>query len=143
MIPSTDAALRTLMMTLMAEIAPQLPAGYAQSNLGMIAVLQMFLAEEHDRAAEVRVWENGEMRRLFVAGAGIVAGLAPRLQQAAAAPDPGLRIQALDAANTKLLALLIELQSELEQLAGEGARELEKQIWDFLVASSERRGFSL
>lgn len=143
MIPSATAALHGLALSLMTEVAPQLPDDYARASVGVMGFAQMLLAQELDRAVATRVWENDEIRRLFRAAARLVADqpLAKRLTDAAGRSDVDLRLSAVTAANTELRRLLIELQTAVEQLEAPAAREHERAIWEFLVAAAQRRAF--
>lgn len=138
--PEADIALRALVERIAAEILPVLPTAYAQGNMGMIATVLAAIADEWDRAAAWRAEENAALKALFATAAPIVGGaLAERLRAACAAPDPGLRITALNTANDMLRALLIEVHAAVEDMAGEAARALEARVWAELVAGCRRR----
>jgi len=115
---------------------------YAQGSAGLITGLMMMAAEEHDRAAEVRVAENARMRALFKSlGAKVKdAALRGELETAATSKDPGLRISALNTANADLRKLLIALQTAMEDAAD---RDAQKQIWAHLQKTSEERMLKL
>ncbi|HYD48013.1 MAG TPA: hypothetical protein VEB21_06690 [Terriglobales bacterium] len=141
MTPSASNALRTLMMTLIGEVAPQVPEGYAQASVHLIGLLQLFAAEELDRAAALRVWENAEIRALLHQATEVVvdAELVRRLRAAAAGSDEDLLVSALDVSNAELRRLLIEMHAAVEEIDGERAGELERAIWRFLSAAAVRR----
>lgn len=141
MTPSPDNALRTLMMTLMMEVGPQIASDYLKSSVGIIAATQMFIAEEFDRAADVTAWENREMRQLFRDHAAAVADddLAAEMRAAAESLDADLRVSTLTAGNVQLRRLLIRAHAALEELDTDAAREAERQLWALLVESSQRR----
>lgn len=145
MSPSADAALRTLMATLMTEIAPKLADEYLKSSVNVIAVLQMLLADEVDRAAAVRHWENGAMRGLFARACEVVADddLARQLRSVAESADEDLRVSALSRGNGELKETLILLQTYLEADDGEPGGALQREIWRFLTAAAQRRSFSI
>lgn len=148
MSPEVDAALRTIMVSLLVEIAPDLKSEYRQASAGVLAIAALFMAEEFDRAAAVRAWENGEMRRLLGLGSTLVGdpGLRDRLAAAANGGDTDLRVSALNAANAALRNLLIELQATLEQADGPlraPARDARRRIVAFLGESARRRSLRL
>ncbi len=129
---------------LMARAAPLLPA-YEQSSASVIGLLLTAVAEEFGRAAARRMDENRALRALFAEAAAAVedAALAARLREAAEGGDPDLRVEALEATNADLRALLIELHAHVEGLASEAARRIEEAIWSELVRSTERRRLTL
>lgn len=145
MTPDVDTALRALAATLMTEIAPDLKTDYRQSSTNVLAVTAMFMADEYDRAAEVRTWENDEMRRLFDVCAPLVEDAALREQFAAEAQskDDSLRISALNEANARLKRRLIELQAALEESDSVVARDARRRIWAFLRESADRRALRI
>lgn len=145
MTPDVDAALRTIMISLMTEIAPDVKSSYRQASTNILAIAAMFMADEYDRAADVRVHENAEMRRLFELCSALVADvtLRTKLEAESRAQDESLRITALNEANTRLKKLLIELQVALEASEQLVARDARKRIWAFLRESAERRALRL
>jgi len=139
--PEADQLLNMSAMQLLTQILPQLPAGYAQGTASLLAVLSMMAAQEYERGAEIRASENGDMRALFRELAPMVDDvvLKQKLSDAGERKGASLAISALDAANYELRRLLIELQTNIENLAGPDAREAERRIWSVLKASAERR----
>lgn len=145
MAPDVDAALRTIMMTLLTEIGPQIGGDYPKASVQMIAVASLFMADEYDRAAELRVWENDAMRRLLRDHADKVVDrdLQQRLRDAAQGQDESLRISALRAGNAELKRRLIELQAALEEISGAAARDALRDIVAFLREAAGRRTLKL
>lgn len=139
--PEVDVVLGGFLGTLLTEIAPQLGGEYSLGSVGLVAMTMGMAAQEYDKAADVRVAENREMRALFADAAGVVEdkGLKVRLSEAAATEDTSFRISALNATNDALTKLLIELQATVEESRASWAAGLEARIWDYLVASVERR----
>ncbi|MBW2374169.1 MAG: hypothetical protein JRF70_16705, partial [Deltaproteobacteria bacterium] len=92
-----------------------------------------------------RVEENRELRRLFAEAAPAVedAELRARLEAAAAGSDEDLAVSALEASNSVLRVLLIELHAHVEELDSDAARGVEQAIWRELVASTERRRLAM
>ncbi len=131
---------------LLLRTGPCLPAGsYEQSSLAGLAALLMGAREEYERAAARRVEENAELRALYERSAAAVEDddLADRLRVAARGSDPGLRVAELEAENSALRALLVELHAHVEKLDSGAARAVESEIWRELVASTERRRLAL
>jgi hypothetical protein len=139
--PEADQVLNMSAMQLLTQILPQLPAGYAQGTASLIAVLSMMAAQEYERGADIRAAENADMRALFREVAPLVEDAVSKrkLNDAAETTDASLAISALDAANSELRRLLIELQTRVETLPGAAAREAERRIWTVLKASAARR----
>ena len=136
--PEIDQILNVSAMQLTTALAPQLPAGYAQGSVSLIAFMMMLSAQEYDRAADVRAAENADMRALFGELAPHVkdSALQTRMEAASNTDDESLRISALDAANHELRKLLIDAQTHIETL---GAPEAEQKIWNVLRSSADRR----
>jgi hypothetical protein len=113
------------------------PESYATGDAKMIIALAVFLAQEVDRAADVLVCENAEMRRLFarMTEEKLPAELGARLAQAASGSDANLRISTLDPANAELRAVLIDLHIWAE----EHSPATNTAIWDILKKSAANR----
>jgi len=145
MIPAVDQVLRGFAGTLLTQIIPDLGEGYASGTLSLMGMVLFMCAAEHDRAADVRHAENGELRALFADAAGHVAdaALAQRLRAAAHTADPSLRIGDLDVANDALKRLLIDLHAHVEEQPTNDARTLERRIWTWLTLATDRRRIDL
>ena len=63
--PEVDHVLRSMMQTLLAEVAPAVEGDYVRRNVEVIAGLMAAAAEEYDRAAHVRVEENEAPWQIF------------------------------------------------------------------------------
>jgi hypothetical protein len=139
--PEVDQILGLSAGQLMAGVVPLLPDSYSQGSTALLSFLMLFCAQEYERGAEIRSVDNSDMRAAFSALAALVgdAKLKARLEEAAASADPSLLISALDKSNAQLRALLIELQTYLEEQQGDAARAGERRIWDILKASAARR----
>ncbi|HWD29667.1 MAG TPA: hypothetical protein VG387_21020 [Rhizomicrobium sp.] len=113
-------------------------AAFAAGTVGLLGMVLSLSAKEYDRAADVRVAENKDIRALFGALAGGVADatLQVRLQTAAVGQDASLRISALNAGNYALRRMLTELQIDAEE---RGDAAAQKKIWDVLRALAARR----
>lgn len=137
--PEVDQVLGLSAAQLMTALAPLLPAGYAQGQGSLLGILMTLSAQEYERAADVRVNENADMRTLFTALAPRVSNGALRetLLAAAATREGSLTISALNAVNAELRKTLIALQTHLESEAGSEAAQ--KEVWDVLKRSAMRR----
>jgi len=135
---------------LLERVAPTLSGSYAQSDMTVLGALLLGLGEEFERAAARRIEENREIRRIFALAAKTLGGsdglgdgeLVARLASAAAGEDTDFSVSALEAANVRLRGLLIELHERVETVESAPARDIEKQIWRELAASTERRKLS-
>jgi len=136
--PEVDQILGLSAGQLMGTIAPLLPTVYAQGSASLLGFMMMFAAQEYDRAADIRVAENADMRALFRKAAPVVSDddLRIALSRAAETRDDSLKVSMLDAANAELRRVLIRLQIYAEDNA---ARDLERRIWELLKASADRR----
>jgi hypothetical protein len=111
---------------------------FAQGTVGLLASVLAAAGKEYDRAADIRVSENRDIRALFAELAPSVndAALRKDLHDAAGASDPSLRISDLNDANYALRRLLTRLQIHAEQ---HGGLDAQKRIWAVLKALAERR----
>jgi hypothetical protein len=143
--PDVGTVLEVVGGKLLLEIAPAVQANYQKQSVGLTGILLTMVKEEWERSAARRVEENAALRALFGRAAGLVhdAELGRRLAEAAAGADASLRITALEESNSALRSLLIDLQAHVESLESPAARALDDDIWRELVASTERRRFSL
>lgn len=132
MIPETDAMLVSTAMRLLMHVVPAIPPGYPQSSAGTAATMLLFAAQEFDRAADIRLWENAEMRGLLKRGQ-------DWLKPADILPAASNRISALNVENHALQTALIALHIAVEGGQGSEARVMERDILAFLKASAERR----
>lgn len=124
MTPETDAMLNGAAMKLLGEIAPQLPPGYIVGQISTVAMVMILSAQQFDKAADTRAWENETMRALLKRG-GVDAPPA----------TPGLSISTLNADNTALSTLLIALHERAER----EDTALERDILAYLKESTARR----
>jgi hypothetical protein len=143
MIPTTAQIMVNSSTTLMTEIAPFLPEGYGQGTAAAVAMLALFTAQEVDRAAEVRHVDITTMQYLFETAASAVSdvdeALGKRLYSASKDLIVELTISYLDERRNEYLELLIPLHALVETQDAPWAKELERDILNFLVASSLRR----
>jgi len=145
MMPHPTRLLEVATMHLMGKTAASLGPGYKQSDIMILGVMLSAVREEFDRAAARRFEENVEMRRVFAEAGPVVADetLRSRLEAAASGEDASLRVPDLEAANSELRALLIDLHAHVEELDTPEARRVEAAIWAELIASTERRRLTI
>lgn len=139
--PEVDIFLKQGAQTLLTEIAPALGESQLQGCVYLLSQLMLFSAQEYDRAAEIRVTDNTEMRNLFAQASDHVAdaALLARLQDAAQSGEPSLRISELNRSNDALKALLIDLHAHIEEMPGAWARNFEETLLVHLLKVAERR----
>ena len=141
MIPHPAKALADLAVKLAQSIAPETSSSYAMANTGLISMLLLAMAQDHDRAAANRMADIEAMQRLFLAAGSAhpgAPGAAARTAFCARAPA-GLRISELDAFHAEGTAALIDLHAWTEL----HDPELSLGIWDYLLAHTERNRFDL
>lgn len=135
--PSPDLVLNQAFAKIAMEMGPALPAGYGQGSATLTGVLLLMVAQEFNRAAEIRQRENALIRTLFSEAARKVSGdLNKKLMLAAGEQDTSINVDALDKTNGELKALLIELQTVAED---SGDRELELRILKLLAEAAAAR----
>lgn len=135
--PSPEIVLNQSFAKIAMEMGPALPAGYGQGTATLTGVLLLMVAQEFDRAADIRVKENRAMRTLFAHAAdGVEAPLAARLRAGAEGRDADLSVAVLDRVNGELKRLLIELHAHAEQT---GDVALERRILRLLSEAATAR----
>jgi len=142
--PSGEYILQAVATALISEYVPLMTADKAQAELGLFALLIGVVSEEMERGTARRVEENKELRGLFSEALSVVQDedLKNRLSKAAQGAETDYRVSALDKANCDLLELVTELHAHVEDLEGEGAREVEEAIWKALENWTKRREFA-
>jgi hypothetical protein len=136
--PEVDQILGLSAGQLAGSLAPLLPGTFEMGSASLLGIMMMLSAQEYDRAADIRVAENTDMRTLFKECAPLIddAVLKTKLQRASQTRDNSLKISMLNSENVELRRVLIALQAHCED---KGLRDVEKQIWVVLKASAERR----
>jgi hypothetical protein len=135
--PTPELVLNLSFAKVAMEMGPALPAGYGQGSATLTGVLLLMVAQEFDRAADIRVKENRAMRSLFAHAAESADGdLAKRLRAAADGRDGDLSVAVLDRVSGELKTLLIELHAQAER-AGDVA--LERRILRLLGEAAGAR----
>ncbi len=135
--PSPELILNQVFAKIAMEMGPALPPGYGQSSASMAAVLLLMVAQEFNRAAEIRVSENASMRALFAqAGARVGGMLGERMLEAAGSTDPDVNVATLERANGGLKVLLIEVHEGAER---SGDIALQRQILELMRVWADKR----
>lgn len=127
--------------TLLTNILPALGTDYVAGSAGTIGVGLNLAAQEFDRAADVLVADNQEIRALFAEASELLpdAKLTARLREAATSRDASFRVSELSRNNDTLNELLIELHTRVEELQSPPAKKIEGKILKHLEASADRR----
>lgn len=134
MTPETNHLLNLAAARLLTVVAPELQAGgYGQSSIGTLAMTIMMSAQAVETAADTRVWENAEMRRLLKDG----SAWGPF--ESVGATETSLKISALNEVGFRLKRDLIRLHEAVEADARPEARTIETAILAFLKESADRR----
>jgi hypothetical protein len=141
MIPRPQQALGDLAMKLLVSVAPETQTPYAASTAGMIAMLMQCLAQDFDRAAEVRTQDIDELIALFESLRDVPPEtLTSRIKAFLQGSLTSLRIEHLNARHAQGMELLIELHAWAET---HRAEELDREIWSFLVRHADRHAYQL
>jgi hypothetical protein len=133
--PSPDLVLNQAFAKIAMEMGPALPAGYGQGSATTTGVLLLLVAQEFNRAADIRAKENAAMRTLL-AEAAVGGDLGVRLKAAAGEREADLNVATLDRANAALKTLLIELHAHAERSGDVG---LETRIVRLLAEAAAAR----
>jgi hypothetical protein len=142
--PGLNDVLSAISARLATEVLPNLPPGYAQSDAMVLALLLAGAAEEHDRAAEIRMQDIDELRAILRTAAATLSDdtLRNRARDGAAREPASLRVTDLDRCLDALLGVLIDVHVAIESRSETWARGLEADIWSHLRASVKRRSHS-
>ncbi|MES1991398.1 MAG: hypothetical protein V4441_10665 [Pseudomonadota bacterium] len=143
--PEVTTVMQGYVGTLFGSILPHLNSEYSMGDTGLMAMSFMMMAQEFDRAADIRLQENEDMRALFAHAAEEIdnEALTKRLREAASGADVSLRVHVLTKANEELKALLIVLHEYVEASKARWAPKLEMRIWSVICAGTERRKLDL
>ncbi len=141
--PDVGHALFTSIQTLTTETAPYFEGDYHGGTVSSIAVLMALLGEEYDRAADVRLKSNNEIRELFAKTCIHLTDheLTPQLRSCSEQAEDSLRISELDRNGTVLKNLLIELHELIETLSENWAADINRDIWALLGRDARRALF--
>lgn len=138
--PEIDQILNLSALKIIGEFAPAIGTQYGQGMAQVVAGLMLMAAQEYDRAADIRVAENADMRALFGELGPQVsdARLRGELETASTTSDASLRVSALNKSNEALRRLLIRLHAQMDETGADTRR-----VWDVLKAMAARRTLTL
>jgi hypothetical protein len=142
--PALGEVLSAMSARLAGDILPLLPAGYAQSDALVLALLAAGAAEEQERAADVRMADIRELQSVLALAGDRLDGsdLQPRVAQVCRCEPASLRVSDLDACLDRLHGALIELHAFVEGRSEPWALELNDEVWRYLRASVGRRAMA-
>ncbi len=142
---SPELCLRGVLETLQNRILPALTDSFIVEDARLAGLVLTIVTNGIDDAAAIRIAENAALRELFRDAAGVVAdaGLAGKLEVAASAEGSGYKLSELDADNSHLRSLLVDLHVAVEDQPGDTARAIDSRIWrtlkQFEAARAPRR----
>lgn len=142
---SLEMCLRGVLDTLQNRITPALTDSFAAEGARLAGLVLAIATNGIDDAAAIRIAENAAIQALFRDAAGTVAdgGLAERLEAAGSAEGSGYKLSELDADNSQLRGLLVDMHVAVEDQAGDRGRAIDRRIWcmlkDFEDARAPRR----
>ena len=128
MTPTVSELLLGNFLTLMDPPPPEALGDFMAGKIGVTGMIAMLAAQEAERGAEARLWENGAIRDLLKQGGAAVP--------AEAAVDKDFSICGLDRTNATLRKALIALHIAVEE---KGDRTLDHAILRFYVKSADMR----
>ena len=112
---------------------PEAMGDFMASRIGIVGMISMLAAQEADRGAAARIWENGAIRA-------VLARAAPTYGPAPDLPEGEATITALDAVNAELRRALIALHEAVETAKDRG---LDREILDLYVKMAQARRLDL
>lgn len=147
MIPQAQTALDLLADKIMTGLSPVISNEYAVIDSLLIAGLMKCLAQDFDRAAQVRMDDLSAMQVLFTDSLGVIKqeALRSELQHYIGQQStPDLSVSALTKAHASASELLIKLHCEVERLCPQpNASDLNQAIWAYLGAHVQRHQYDV
>ena len=128
MTPTVSELLLGNFLTLMDPPPPEAMGDFMAGKVAVTGMIAMLAAQEAERGAEARLWENGAIRDLLTRGGAAIP--------AEAATDKDFSICGLDRTNAALRRALIALHIAAEE---KGDRALDHAILRFYVKSADMR----
>jgi hypothetical protein len=128
MTPTVSELLLGNFLTLMDPPPPEALGDFMAGKIGVTGMIAMLAAQEAERGAETRLWENGAIRNLLTQGGFAIP--------ADAAVDKDFSICGLDRTNAALRKALINLHIAVEE---KGDQALDHAILRFYVKSADMR----
>lgn len=128
MTPTVSELLLGNFIALMEPPPPEAMGDFMQGKVAVTGMIAMLAAQEAERGAEARIWENNAIRDLLrQGGAAIPEG---------AETEKDFAICGLDRVNATLRKALIALHTAVEE---KGDRDLDHAILRFYVRSADMR----
>ncbi|WGM38931.1 hypothetical protein [Caulobacter sp. NIBR1757] len=128
MTPTVSELLLGNFIALMEPPPPEALGDFMAGKVAVTGMIAMLAAQEAERGAEARIWENQAIRDLLTSGgAAIPAG---------AETEKDYAICGLDRVNATLRKALIALHTQVEE---KGDRDLDHAILRFYVKSADMR----
>jgi hypothetical protein len=143
--PGIDHILMLMAGTLATKVSEAMPPDhYAAGDAKMLALMNVLLAQEVDRAADILLRENATLRSLLGGAAShLPPALARQAADAAQTSDADLRIATLESGNALLKSLLIKVHIAAEADLATWGGPLNLEILRFLRRYADERMFSL
>lgn len=132
MTPTASELLLGNFLSMMEPPPPEAMGDFMQGKVAVTGMISLLAAQEAERGAEARLWENGAIRDLLAQGNAAVP--------AEAETDRDFSIAGLDRTNAILRRALIDLHIAVEN-AGDTA--LDHAILRFYVKSADMRRLDL
>lgn len=132
MTPTVSELLLGNFLTLMEPPPPESTGDFMAGKIGVTGMIAMLAAQEAERGAEARLWENGAIRDLLKQGGAAVPE--------GCDSEKDFSIAGLDRVNAKLRKALIDLHIAVED---RGDRDLDHAILRFYVKSADMRRLDL
>jgi len=136
MIPRPHQALNDLAGRIGSRVLPELSDPFTMADAGLISLLMSLLGEELEKGVANRVADAEALKALFADTAGEPSGAKARAAFVDSQPE-SLTLTDVTAWLDQGLALLIDLHAWAE----EADDELNRRIWSFLAAHTERHKF--
>lgn len=128
MTPTVSELLLGNFIALMEPPPPEALGDFMAGKVAVTGMISMLAAQEAERGAEARIWENQAIRDLLAQGGADIP--------ADAAVEKDFSIAGLDRANAALRTALIALHTAVED---KGDRDLDHAILRFYVKSADMR----
>jgi hypothetical protein len=144
MIPKGAEGIAHLGTRIMADLIPKASDSYTIADLAMTASLIDMIGQDYDRAVDVLVSDDFEMRPIIEDGARHLGDgpLKQRIVAALASRPASLRVHELSAHADAMLKVLVDLHDAIEQADSQGAPwafALNLRMWAFLDAYVQKR----
>jgi hypothetical protein len=146
MIPNGAEGVRHLATRIITDLIPKAVDAYTTADLGLTMGLLDMVAQDYDRAVDVLVSDQNDIRALFEAALGSVGdpALIERMSATVAARPASLRVRDLSAQADTDMRVLIDLHACVEDAEARGetwASPLNLKIWTFIDAHVARRAY--